>query len=341
MTVKGYKEITKEEIVKNGWFTYPYVIEESRTGIEFTKTIERSMSAWFPEKTIIVEVEILGETQLHHSGCFTFTNKLKVIREIPPIEVYKTINDGFFNTGSGNRGRGNTGDNNVGYSNAGDMNIGHQNTGEYNIGDCNTGMGNVGDFNNGSFNIGHANTGDFNKGNGCFGFLNTFKRGGNIYLFNQLTDLTMADFEKTKAYGVLHTMPKFPVEWIPFSEMTEEEKENHPASEKLDGFLKKTNLEKKRQEWWDSLKQKDKNAILSIPNFNATIFKEITGIDVGDAIEYTIIKNPDKTQEVFFYCGRIESHTVLDACEKFCPRYSSCDTVAEMNDILRDYELNK
>lgn len=45
--------------------------------------------------------------------------------------------------------------------------------------------------------------------------------------------------------------------------------------------------------------------------------------------------------DVFFYCGRIESYTVLAACEKFCPRYSSCNTVAEMNDILRDYELNK
>lgn len=45
-------------------------------------------------------------------------------------------------------------------------------------------------------------------------------------------------------------------------------------------------------------------------------------------------------KDVFFHCGRIDSHTVLDACEKLCPRYSSCDTVAEMNDILRDYELN-
>lgn len=56
---------------------------------------------------------------------------------------------------------------------------------------------------------------------------------------------------------------------------------------------------------------------------------EIKIIDMGNVLD------------VFFPCGRIESHTVLDACEKFCPRYSSCDTAAEMNDVLRDYELDK
>ena len=36
------------------------------------------------------------------------------------------------------------------------------------------------------------------------------------------------------------------------------------------------------QEWWESLRPINKNAILSIPNFNREIFKEITGIDVGE-----------------------------------------------------------
>lgn len=37
-----------------------------------------------------------------------------------------------------------------------------------------------------------------------------------------------------------------------------------------------------RQPWWNNLKYKDKKAILELPNFDKDIFKEITGIDVGD-----------------------------------------------------------
>ena len=46
------------------------------------------------------------------------------------------------------------------------------------------------------------------------------------------------------------------------------------------GFLKQTEEEAKKQMWWDELSDKEKNAILSIPNFDRAIFKEITGIDV-------------------------------------------------------------
>lgn len=38
---------------------------------------------------------------------------------------------------------------------------------------------------------------------------------------------------------------------------------------------------KQKQEWWDKLLYKEKEIIKSIPNFDATIFKQITGIDVN------------------------------------------------------------
>lgn len=338
--VKGYMGIMKQDVIENGWTTYPYIIESSQTDIEFGETIESVLSAWFPQNKIIVEVEVLGEIVEKHGRWFSFTNKLKVIRKLTLHEVKKRMNEGHFNTGTGNTGNGNVGDRNVGYFNVGECNIGDYNTGRHNIGSYNTGVGNVGYCNGGISNIGNTNCGDFNKGNGCFGFFNTCKHGNKVYLFNQLTDLTLEDFIETKAYRVLHEMPMLPTKWIPLSEMTEEEKEIHPESKKINGFLKKVDLEKERQDWWDSLKHKKKNIILSMPNFNATIFKEVTGIDVGGAIEYKIVKNPNNKPDIFFHCGRIDSHTVLDACEKLCPRYSSCDTVAEMNDILRDYELN-
>lgn len=48
----------------------------------------------------------------------------------------------------------------------------------------------------------------------------------------------------------------------------------------------------------------------------------------------SIIINDGK--DILFYC---DSKTcTLDACARFCPRYYSCDTVAEQNDILCEYE---
>lgn len=72
------------------------------------------------------------------------------------------------------------------------------------------------------------------------------------------------------------------------------------------------------------------------------IFEQMTGIDIGNGDEPKIIERLlNKTVDVNFYCARIEGYTILDACEKLCPRYSSCDTVAEMNDVLKEYEDSK
>lgn len=47
----------------------------------------------------------------------------------------------------------------------------------------------------------------------------------------------------------------------------------------------------------------------------------------------------DKGHDVCFHCARIvEGYTTLSACERFCGRYYSCDTVAEANDELVKYE---
>lgn len=46
------------------------------------------------------------------------------------------------------------------------------------------------------------------------------------------------------------------------------------------GFLKNIEGEKERQEWWDGLTKGNKDIVMSLPNFDKDIFKEITGIDV-------------------------------------------------------------
>ena len=71
--------------------------------------------------------------------------------------------------------------------------------------------------------------------------------------------------------------------WIPNYEMTKEEKEKYSEYKTTKGCLKyrkKEKLSSLRQEWWESLSKEDKETVLNLPNFDAKIFKEITGIDV-------------------------------------------------------------
>lgn len=54
-----------------------------------------------------------------------------------------------------------------------------------------------------------------------------------------------------------------------------------PEAETTGGDLKKVRMTAEiRQSWWDDLSTCKKEVILSLPNFDAAIFKEITGVDV-------------------------------------------------------------
>ena len=46
----------------------------------------------------------------------------------------------------------------------------------------------------------------------------------------------------------------------------------------------------------------------------------------------------DNGKDIAFYCAKLDGKTTLTACEKFCPRYSSCDTAGMANDELASYE---
>ena len=68
--------------------------------------------------------------------------------------------------------------------------------------------------------------------------------------------------------------------YICFLDMTDEEKAAHPEAETTYGYLKETDDSKHVQQWWNELADENKAVITAIPNFDKTIFKEITGIDV-------------------------------------------------------------
>lgn len=137
---------------------------------------------------------------------------------------------------------------------------------------------NTGKWCTGYGNSGNRNSGDWNKtdfSNGCF---NTVEP--KIYLFNKPSSWTYRNWLGSKARYLMKQIQGDIFEWVRLRNMTDDEKTAHPESETTGGYLKKLNNSESAAIWWRSLDQRQKNIIMSIPNFDKAIFKEITGIDV-------------------------------------------------------------
>ena len=192
----------------------------------------------------VAEVEALGEIDTDDAK--SCTNKIKIVREIPWNELLDIVNEGKSCTG---------------LCNTGDRNTGDSNTGDRNTGNWNTGDRNTGDWNKSSFN------------NGCF---NTIEP--TIMMFNQSSEWTYWDWINSDARFLLNRIPKDVVEWVWSKNMTDEEKAAHPDYETTGGYLKVLDESECGQIWWDGLTDKQKDIIHAIPNFDKSIFEEITGI---------------------------------------------------------------
>lgn len=188
-------------------------------------------------------------------------------------------NTGNHNTGNRNTGDWNTGNRNTGNFNTGDWNIGNRNIGIYNIGDWNTGNGNTGDFNTGNRNTGNCNTGDWNKASFSNGVFCTEEP--EILIFNKPSGMTLRQWCDSEACYLLNQIVFTSNVWVWDSDMTDEEKEAHPEYKITGGFLKVLDTSDCCIRWWESLDESDRDVIRSIPNFDAAIFKQITGIDAA------------------------------------------------------------
>ena len=158
--------------------------------------------------------------------------------------------------------------------NTGDRNTGNWNTGNWNTGNWNTGNWNTGYLNTGNWNTGDRNTGNWNTGDRNTGYLNTTQP--KVRLFNKETDLEFDDISFPEFFYFDLT------KWIYSSEMTDEEKAEHPLYETTDGYLKKYDYKEQFIESWNNAAEDDKAKLFELPNFDAGIFKEISGIDVNE-----------------------------------------------------------
>ena len=306
--VKGFKVFNPDWTCKDKQYGCPGRFEEDITpsicnkGMHFCKRASDCFSYYsFDPNNKVAEVIAYGEVSEEGNKCAT--NKLEVVREIPWSELLDLVNtgkgctglcnsgnhnsgncnsgncnSGYYNSGNHNSGNCNSGDCNSGYRNSGYRNSGNYNSGSHNSGNCNSGDCNSGNWNSGDCNSGNHNSGNWNKcsfSNGCF---NT--TSPKIYLFNKPSSWTYCDWLNSEACCLIERMSDNVVQWVPYFNMTDEEKAEHPEAETTDGYLKKLDNSECTVLWWCELSDRQKAIITAIPNFDKAIFKEITGIDV-------------------------------------------------------------
>ena len=74
---------------------------------------------------------------------------------------------------------------------------------------------------------------------------------------------------------------KFESSWWIYSEnMTDEEKAAHLEHETTGGYLKTVGFKTACGLMWENMTDDEKESVKDIPNFDAEVFKEITGISV-------------------------------------------------------------
>ena len=114
--------------------------------------------------------------------------------------------------------------------------------------------------NPGSHNSGDCNSGDWNSCDGSNGIFCS-NEDSDIRIFNMPSGMSLREFRKSEFYIALLSAPFHLTEWI-------------------DGYLKKYSYKEACARWWGEMSEENRRIVKSIPNFDATVFEDITGIKV-------------------------------------------------------------
>ena len=103
-------------------------------------------------------------------------------------------------------------------------------------------------------------------------------------LFEKELDMTVEEF-----YDEYNIYMELPLNtWVDEADMTEEEKSEVTGWEEINNYLKTLEYKEACKKWWED-NPDDHERFLTLPGFDAEIFKDITGIDV---------KSPSKKDEI-------------------------------------------
>lgn len=290
MNIEGYKIFNSDWTCRNkqyscpGYFKEDVVPEVCVRGMHFFTDIE-SYFKLFPLKKDMRIAKVIAVGDIDE-GLFTncCTNKIFIVEEIPIRTIMGKLNPGgetnigYANIGEGNCGNNNIGDNNrgnnnIGMNNCGNYNSGNGNEGYYNVGSFNMGYYNTGDHNIGCSNSGYCNIGDYNTGSYneisySTGFFNTKEQP--IYMFNKPTKLSSFMIHKSEGMKLVHQlMTIYNIDFY------------YNKNVIYSSYCKKL----RNKAWHCTFTEKQKEAVLSLPNFDAEIFKKITGIDINMEVQ--------------------------------------------------------
>ena len=193
-------------------------------------------------------------------------------------------NTGNWNTGNWNTGNWNTGNYNTGAYNTGNWNTEYCNTGNYNTGDYNTGYYNTGNWNTGNCNTGNYNTGYYNTGNRNTGYCNTGDRNTGMFCSIEPT-LIIFNKPSNKKWDEIdhpHFNEFYLTKWVKYADLTATEKKENPSCETTQGLLKQFTYKEAWATFWQETDEKNRQKFLALPNFDAALFEEITGINVNE-----------------------------------------------------------
>jgi hypothetical protein len=283
--MKAYKVFNEDFTCRNFQYevgkTYIHEEQIKLCGSGFhacLKTVDCFNYYFFDSKNKVCEVELMGN--IEHGDDKSVCSEIKIIREISWHDVLSLVNTGKDNTGHRNSGHRNSGDRNSGHrnsgdSNSGDRNSGHRNSGDSNSGHRNSGHWNSGDSNSGDSNSGHRNSGHWNSCDREAGYFNS-SENNEIRVFNKSCSKALWDkVEKPEfIYNLILN------EWTWFSDMSDEEKKNYPKAYVCNGYLKTFSYKDAWRNAYCEASIEEVELLKKLPNFDATIFEDITGIKI-------------------------------------------------------------
>ena len=148
-----------------------------------------------------------------------------------------------------------------------------------------------------NWNTGNWNTGNWNTCDKETGFFNT-AQPTKVRVFNTLVAADL--WSKAEKPDFLYFSL---TEWVFEDEMTDQEKVDYDTFRTTGGYLKSYEYKEAFQKSWDEADEEDRALLFKLPEFDAEVFKEISGIDVSinkpdcqgktvivDGIEYELKK---------------------------------------------------
>ena len=246
--IKGYKAFNKDLCCRGFQYELGKTYEQEEApiccgkGFHFCKNAADVFNYYKFDANNTRVCEVIAHGMVAEEGDKCSTNKIEIVRELTWEEFLGHCNTGKANSGLNNSGNRNTGD---------------YNTGDYNTGDYNTGYGNTTNYSNGVFCTEEPTV--------CF--------------FNKPSEMKLSEFMCSDARFILDRY-FYLTKWIWSDDMTDEEKSRHPEHETTGGYLKSFGYKEAWINAWNRMDSYERSVVKSLPNFNADIFKDITGIEV-------------------------------------------------------------